>query len=74
MEKVLLAEIRKRESQLRATEENVGGIHEQLRVALSSVQEALGTLKYRIGQEREEVLQQARANFKHFCLLSDTTF
>ena len=64
MEKVLLAEITKREAQARQVLSQVDGVQEQLRVALSTLQDAIGGLQLQAAQIKEQLLNEVR-----FCVL-----
>ena len=54
----MFAEIVKRENQSRVIEESICSVQDQLRVTLSSLQEAVGAIQYRLVQEREEMLYE----------------
>ena len=58
LEKVLYAEITKREAQTRKVASQVDGVKEQLRVALSSLQEAIGGLQVQTVHQKEQILNE----------------
>ena len=58
LEKVLYAEITKREAQTRKIVSQVDGVKEQLRVALSTLQEAIGGLQVQTTHQKEQILNE----------------
>jgi len=66
LEKVLLAEITKREGQASRVISQVEGVQEQLRVAVASLQQAIGGLQYQSTREQEKLLSSVRKCFKYF--------
>ncbi|XP_039248578.2 coiled-coil domain-containing protein 154-like isoform X2 [Styela clava] len=54
LEKVLLAEIQKREGQSTNILSQIDSLQEQLRVALSSLQQAIGGVQFQVSRDREQ--------------------
>lgn len=71
MEKVLLAEITKREVQSRQVLSQVEGVKEQLRVALSTLQEAISGLHMQTTKNKEMLMKEVNyANtYSEKCLI-----
>ncbi|CAK8678043.1 unnamed protein product [Clavelina lepadiformis] len=61
LEKVLVAEITKREDQASRTDTRVEGVQEQLRIALSTLQQAIGGVQFQASNDREILMKEIKA-------------
>ena len=55
-----MAEITKREDQASRTDTRVEGVQEQLRIALSTLQQAIGGVQFQASNDREILMKEAR--------------
>lgn len=62
LEKVILAEITKRETQSSETSSHIMAVQEQLRVALSSLQQAIGGVQFQVSKDKEQFSNDVSAS------------
>nr|XP_002123709.1 coiled-coil domain-containing protein 154 [Ciona intestinalis] len=64
VEKVLLAEITKREEQATRQGGHIDGVQEQLRIAVSTLQQAIGGLQFQAAKDKDRVLGEIKSRME----------